>query len=806
MLKKVSVDKLYLCCDKSDFPFKTTDDIQPLEETIGQARALRALDFGLEIDSHGFNIYILGESGTGKMTTIRTILEGKARNEPVPNDWCYVYNFKNSDAPRSLSLPPGTGLTFQKDMDEAIKTLQQEIPKIFESKEYEKQRTKIFDEFQEKQKKLFLVLEKEVKEKAFSLRKTVSGLALVPVKKTGETLTEEEFANLAPKAKKKLEGIGKKLQEKLDDAVRIVRGKEKNVKDNLAQLERQAALSSVGLLIDELKQKYSQNSEILSYLDDVEEDILEHVEDFKPHEEQPSAMPMMKPLKAEPSFVRYSVNVLVNNRHTKGAPIVIESNPTYYNLFGRIEHKLQYGIAVTDFSLIKAGSLHMANGGYLVVNALDILKNIFVYDALKRSIKDKEIRIEDVWEQYRLVSSITLRPQAIPFKVKVVLVGNPYLYYMLYNLDEEYKELFKIKADFENRMDRNREALFKYAGFIRTKCAETGLMPFERDAVAKIAEYGSRLAEHQGKLSAKFSQVADILRESDHWAKHSRSKTVKPIHVEKAIEERIYRSNKVEKKIQEAIREGTILLDTEGSVTGQVNGLSVIDLGDYRFGIPSRITSRTFAGKAGIVNIERETKLSGKIHEKGILTLSAYLGGKYASKSPLSLSASLTFEQLYGGVEGDSATCAEVYALLSSIAGVPMKQSLAITGSMNQHGEVQPIGGVNEKIEGFFEICKINKLNGKQGVIIPKSNIKNLMLKKEVIEAVKKKKFSIYAIDNIEDGIEIFSGMPAGELQPDGKYPKGSFNFLVSKRLNELSKAGPGKKTVKKKKQSRKKQ
>jgi lon-related putative ATP-dependent protease len=794
MLKKVTTDELYRCCKPSELSFKTTNDIQPLKETIGQERALRALDFGLGIESHGFNIYILGESGTGKMTTIKAILSKKAANEPVPNDLCYVYNFKDPDAPRTLSLPAGMGMAFHKDMNELVATLRQEIPKIFESKEYEKQRVKVFEQFQERQKALFSELEKEVKEKDFSLRKNVSGLSLVPVKKTGEALSEEEYENLQPEARKRIEKIGKELQEKLDDAVRTVRSEEKTVKGKIIELERQAVLSSLGHLIDELKIKYNEIQDIINYLDIVKEDILNHIDDFKPQEEQASTLPFLKTYKSEPSFVRYSVNVLVNNQDSKGAPVIIESNPTFYNLFGRIEHKLQYGMAVTDFSMIKPGSLHKANGGYLITDSLEVLKNIFVYDALKRAIKDREIRIEDVWEQYRLISSLTLKPQAIPFDVKIILIGNPRLYYLLYNLDEEYRELFKIKADFENRMDRNEESLLKYAGFVRAKCEEKGLIPFERDAVARIIEHGSRLAEHQNKLSAKFSEVADILREADHWARLNNSSTVKSEHVEKAFEEKIYRSNKVEKKIHEAIKEGTILLDTENTAIGQINGLSVIDLGDYRFGIPSRITAKTFAGKSGIVNIEREIKLSGRIHEKAILILSAYLGGKYAQKNPLSLSASITFEQLYGEVEGDSATCAEVYALLSSIAGVPIKQSLAITGSMNQHGEVQPIGGVNEKIEGFYEVCKLGRQNGEHGVVIPKSNVQNLMLKKEVTEAVEKGRFHIYTIETIEDGIELFTGLPAGKIQPDGNYPEGSFNFMVTKKLQELSEAQKQKK------------
>ncbi len=495
----------------------------------------------------------------------------------------------------------------------------------------------------------------------------------------------------------------------------------------------------------------------------------------------------MKGMKQEPSFVRYSINVLVNNKDTKGAPVVVESNPTYYNLFGRVEHKLQYGMAITDFSMIKAGSLHKANGGYLIIDALDLLKNIFSYDALKRTIKDKKIRLEDVWEQYRLISTVTLKPEAIPFNVKIALVGNPWLYYMLYNLDEEYRELFKVKADFESRMERNKENTLKYAGFVRTICESKGLLPFDRGGVSRVVEYGSRLAEHQRKLSAKFSEIDDILREADYWARKDNSKVVTSAHIDKAWEEKDYRHSKIEEKMQEAIEEGTILVDTKGAVAGQINGLSVLDLGDYRFGMPSRITAKTYAGKAGIVNIERETKMSGKIHEKAILILTAYLGGKYAIKRTLSLSASLTFEQLYGEVEGDSATCAEVYALLSSISGVPLKQSIAITGSMNQHGEVQPIGGVNEKIEGFFKVCKISGLDGTQGVIIPSRNIKNLMLKNEVVTAISEGKFHIHAIDNIEDGIEILTGMPAGGLQPDGTYPEGTLNFIVSKKLEELS-------------------
>ena len=789
MLRELKKTELKNSCGLSELPFNTTDDISALKETIGQKRALSALEFGLDIDSHGFNIYILGESGTGKLTTIKNILEEKSKKEPVPKDWCYVYNFKDNDKPHALSLPPGKGISFHEDMAEMITVLRQEIPKIFDSKEYEKQRTKILEDFHAKQKEHFATLEQEAAKKDFTLKKTVSGIILVPVKKSGETLSEEEYEDLEPDVKNKVEAIGKELQEKLDDSIRMIRDEEKKIKETIKDLERQATNSSVEHRIEDIREKFKDEADVSEYLDEVQKDILNNLDDFKPQEEQTPVLPFMKPAKSEPSFIKYAVNVFVNNLDLKGAPVVVESNPTYYNLFGRVEHTLQYGMATTDFTMIKAGALQKANNGYLVIDALELLKNIFSYDSLKRTIKDKEIKVEDVWEQYRQVSTISLKPEAIPFNVKIILVGNPQLYYLLYSLDEEYRELFKVKADYENRMDRNEENTLKYASFVQTKCKERGLKPFDKNAVAKVIEYGSRLAEHQNKLSAKFSDIADLLREADYWAKQGNNGVITAEDIERAHQEKLYRVNKVENKILEATKEGTLLIRTEGAVTGQINGLAVIDLGDHRFGTPSRITARTYAGKAGIVNIERETKMSGKIHEKAIMTLTAYLGGKYARKQSLSLTASITFEQLYGMIEGDSATCAEVYAILSSISGIPIKQSFAITGSMNQHGEVQPIGGVNEKIEGFYELCKQDGLNGDHGVIIPERNLINLMLNSEVIEAVSAGKFKIYSIDNIEDGIEILTGMPPGKLQADDTYPEGTFNFGVMKALKELSEA-----------------
>jgi len=787
MPKPLGVEDLYKFCDKTIFKFNTTDELPEAVEIIGQARALRSIDFGLNLDNKGFNIFILGENGTGKLTTIKSLIAKKASAEPVPLDWCYVYNFKDPDIPLAISLLPGSAMIFHKDMEELIHILKVEIPKVFESKEYEKQKNKILEEFQKKQKDLFAGLEEEAQGKGFSIRKTVSGLMIVPVKKSGEPLTEEEYEALEEGVKAKVDEIGKLLQEKLNDIVREVREAEKNVKESLSKLEKDAALSAVGHYMEDLKNKYQENEKIVSYLSDVTEDILGHIEDFKGQEEQTPPLPFMKLQKQEPTFTRYAVNVLVNNADTKGAPCIYENNPTFFNLIGRLEYKFQYGVATTDFSMIKGGALHKANGGYLVINALDLLRNMFSYDALKRAIRNREIKIEDIWEQYRLISTSTLRPEAIPLNVKVVLLGTPYLYYLLYNLDEEYQELFKVKADFDNRMECSEETMQKYAAFIASCCKKEKARPFDRSGVARIVEYGSRLAGHQKKLSSKFSDIADLIREANYWAGKVASNIVKAEHVEKAIEEKIYRTNRIEERLQELILEGTLIIDTEGAKTGQVNGLAILDMGDYSFGKPSRITARTYAGKAGVINIERETKMSGKIHEKAILIITHYIGSTYAGKKAISFTASITFEQLYDMVEGDSASCAELYVILSSLSGVPLKQNIAITGSMDQNGDVQPIGGVNEKIEGFFDLCKMRGLDGTHGVIIPRKNVHNLMLKKEVVDAVRDGLFSIYPIDRVEEGLEIFTGMPAGEMKEDGTFPEGTIHSLVMKRLEEIT-------------------
>ena len=788
-MTKLGPDDLYRSCDTSRFQFTTTDDLPSFEGTIGQERAMKSLDFGLGVDSKGFNIFALGEPGTGKMTSVLTLLREKAGKETVPTDWIYVYNFKNPDVPEAIPMDPGKGRLFRKDMEDLIKALRIDIPKAFESKEYEKQRNKIVEEFQQKQNELFTKLEEEAREKGFTIKRGMAGILIVPMKQDGEPLTPEEFAKIDEKTRKDMEKTGKLLQERLNEVFRAMRDTEKFVQDMLTKLERAIAYDALYPPVENVKSKYREYEKVPAHLDAVREDILSHLDEFKAQEEQPSPLPFLKMPKQEASFTRFAINVVVDNAETTGAPVVVESNPTYLNLFGRIENKILYGMAITDFSMIKAGSVHRANGGYLVIDVLDLLRNPFSYEALKRAIKNGEIRIDDMLEQYRLIATATMKPDPIPLDIKVVLVGSPWIYYTLYGLDPDYQELFKVKADFDSRMERTEENAQNYAFFIASCQKSENLLAVDRGGVAKMVEFGSRLADHQDKLSTRFSSIADLTREAHYWAKKEGSSFIRAEHVTQAITERVSRANRIEERLREATLEDVLIVQTTGSKVGQINGLAVLDQGDYSFGKPSRITTRTFVGKTGVVNIERETKMSGKIHEKAIFIIASYLGAKYAAKKAVSLSASITFEQLYDMVEGDSATCAEMYSLLSSLSAIPISQSFAVTGSMDQNGDVQPIGGVNQKIEGFFALCKSRGLDGTHGVIIPHRNVKNLMLRQEVVDAVKDGTFTIYSIDTMEEGLEILTGMKAGEAQEDGSYPENTINYLVMKRLTEMAEA-----------------
>ncbi|MBJ6726512.1 Lon protease family protein [Geomesophilobacter sediminis] len=782
---KVPVEKLKWRCDLSVFSFKTTEEIGNLETSIGQARALTSIGFGLGMEQNGFNLYLAGEAGIGKTATIGHILKKRAKTEPPPCDWCYVYNFAFPDSPMALPLPAGKGAELAEDMKDLLAGVRVNIPKVLESKEYESNKVALIEQFQERTGELFADLEKQAGEQGFALQRTVSGLVIVP-QKEGRNFTQEEYEELDKDERDRMDGIGKELTTQLNDVLRQVRDNEKSMRDALAQLDRELGLSAIGHHLNPLKEKYQSSPKISCYLESVQEDLLENLEDFKP-QPPPPQIPGIKIPHQEPSFERYEVNVLVQNSDDNGAPVIFETNPTYNNLFGRMESVMQMGgVATTSFMLIKPGALHRANGGYLVVDAREVLLNPFAWESLKRCIRNAEIKIEDVLEQYRFMTFVTLKPEPIPLQAKIIMIGSLWIYYLLYYLEPEYRKFFKVKADFDSRVPRTPEVLNDYALFVATHCRNENLLPFDAGAVAELLEFSSRVVEDQERLSSQLMDLSDLIREASYWAADAKVPLVTRDLVKKAISEKVYRSNMMEQRIQEFFDDGTILCDTTGAVVGQINGLSVITLGDHTFGRPSRVTTRVYLGRAGMVNIEREVKLSGPIHDKGVLILSGFLGGRFAQDKPLSFSASICFEQSYQGVEGDSASSTELYSLLSSLSGVPVKQGIAVTGSVNQHGDVQPIGGVNYKIEGFFAVCKAKGLTGEQGVIIPKLNERNLMLSDEVVQAVAEGKFHIWSVKHVDEGIELLTGMPAGVAGPDGAFPPGCINFLINERLKTM--------------------
>ena len=783
---RLPVEKLCWECDQAQFEFDTTDELPDLEGAVGQERAQHSIEFGLGNMDGGFNLFLSGEIGTGRASTICKILEKRKKPDTPLFDWCYVHNFKVPDNPVCLPLPAGKASELAKDMKELLEGVKINIAKAFESKDYETRKAAIVEEHQEKNTELFTQLEQEAAERHFAIQRTVSGLVMVP-QKEDRNYSQEEYEALSPEERQQLDEWGKELTEKLNDVLRQVRENEKATRDALAQLDRDLGLFAVEHDIEPLKGKYIDFPKVVQYLAAVKEDILLNLEDFKEQPSQQSPIPGLKLPRQEPSFERYLVNVLVDNKDTVGVPVVFEANPTYNNLFGRIEHVMQMGgAATTSFTLIKPGALHRANGGYLVLDAREVLINPFAWDALKRCIRNAEIKVEDVLEQYRFMTVVSLKPEPVPLQAKIIMIGSPWIYYLLYHLEPDYRKLFKVKADFDSRIKRTPEIIRDYALFVATHCKKGKLVPFDRSGVARLIQHSARLVEDQERLSSQFMEIADLIREASYWAGQEGAPVVNGAMVKKAIEEKVYRSNRVEERMQELIDDGMILVSTEGGEVGQINGLSVITLGDYMFGRPSRVTARVYIGRGGMINIEREVKLSGPIHDKGVLILTGYLGGKFAHDKPLSFSASICFEQSYEGVEGDSASSTELYSLLSALSGLPLKQSIAVTGSVNQLGKVQPIGGVNYKIEGFFAVCKSRGLTGDQGVIIPKSNERNLMLRDEVMEAVREGKFHVWSVETVDQGIELLTGVPAGERQADGKYPEGTVNHLVDRKLREL--------------------
>ncbi|WP_027714626.1 Lon protease family protein [Desulfuromonas sp. TF] len=784
----LSPEELAWRCDPAQFEFETTEQLPSLEGAIGQDRALTAIEFGLGIEDSEFNIFILGEPGTGRSSTIMKLLKARAEGEPVPDDWCYVHDFSDGTRPTRFNLPPEKGKELHRDMEMLVDRLREEIPKVFESKDYELQKGRIAEDYQEKSKKLFQDLEKKANMEGFLLQRTVSGLVLVPTR-DNHPLSQQEYEDLSSREKSSLDQKGSDLQEQLNDMLRKARELEKEVRESTSKMEGDVLLFAMGHLFEELEDKYKGHERVQAHFESCKKDILERIDEFRPSEGPKIALPGMKMGEQEPSFDRYRINLFIDNSELKGAPVIQEANPTYFNLFGRIEHVIQMGNATTNFLMIKPGALHRANGGYLVLDCREVLMNYFSYEALKRCIRNREVRIEDMAEQFRLFATVSLKPQPIPLDCKIILIGTPLLYYLLYQLDQDFRKYFKVKADFDRMMKNTWENVQQYALFVATQCREENLAPFEPSGVACLLEYAARLIEDKNRFSSRFIDIADLIRESAFYASRQGSERVNRSHVNQALEAKIYRSNKMEERIQEMIEDGTILVDTEGAVVGQVNGLSVYLLGDYSFGKPSRVTVRTYLGKGGFLNIEREAKLSGPVHDKGVMILAGFFGDRYAQDKPMALAASICFEQSYSGVEGDSASSTELYGLMSSLSGVPIRQGIAVTGSVNQRGQIQPIGGVNEKIEGFFAVCKAKGLTGEQGVVIPAANIKNLMLKEEVIEAVREEKFHVWAVTTADEGIELLTGIPAGEKQEDGSWPEGTVNYRVDRRLREMAEA-----------------
>ena len=780
----VPVEKLRWSCDPEALGLTGTDEITELkEEVIAQDRAVSALKFGMKMKGNDYNIFVAGGARTGLTYLTRSFLMEAAKNEQTPPDWCYVHNFKEPDRPHAISLPKGLAVELAKDMEELLECLKNEIPEVFESDDYRHRKEELVKKFTNERNQILQELEAKVTEAGFILNMSQVGMMIVP-SKDGQPITEEGINELSEEQKAELRHKSEELQEEMNQSVQLIRRMERSLKDKQKDLDRRVALHAVGYLIDELQDKYKDQKAVLGYLLDVKNDVIKNLADFKTKEQPPTPFPMPQ---QEVDYSRYKVNVLIDNSELDGAPVVYESNPTYTNLFGAMERRASFGALFTDFTMIRPGSIHQANGGYLVMEARSLLKWMISWESLKRALKNKEITIEDPAEMFGMIATKGMKPSPIPLSIRIILTGEPFIYHLLYSQDEQFKKLFKVKAHLDDQVDRTQEELHKYASFAARVVQDKGLRHLDRTGVARLLEHGIELSGRQKKLTLKMSVIRDILREADYWASEDGADKIGRDHVDSAIRQRKFRSSLPEDKMQEFILDGYVNVDTDGSKVGQVNGLSVYDLGDYSFGRPSRITAAVSLGRAGVVAIDREAKLSGAIHTKGVLIMEGYLKGRYALDRPLSLAASLVFEQSYGMVDGDSASAAELYTLLSRISGVPLRQDLAVTGAISQAGEVQPIGGVNQKIEGFYEVCHSRGLTGTQGVIIPKANVPDLMLKGQVVEAVKEGKFTVYAVDHVDQALEILTGMPSGTRQEDGTFPEGTLSRLVEDKLQELA-------------------
>ena len=784
---EVAAEKLTNACDPDELAFETTDEVAPLEGTIGQERAMSALELGLDLDAPGFNLFISGIPGTGRTTALRTHLEKIAGGRPVPPDWGYLHNFRDPAQPVAISLPCGIMRLLSQDMEELVDSCRSEIPRAFESDDYTHRVEEVMKGIQDRRKALTDELEEEAQKEGFTLNFNQVGITPVPLVE-GRPITQEEFGRLPDELREQLRERAERIQHSINHSLLQMRRLGKEAIESTTQVDTELVRFTLTPIIDELQEKYADYPDVYSYLDQVEADMVEHLDVFKPRDESPGTAPdPTGASREEDLFAKYRVNDLVDNSTCNGAPVIFEYSPTYYNLFGRIDYRARLGTFATDFTMIKPGAIHMASGGYLVLQARDLLLSPLSWDTLKRSLRSGVTQIENIGEQYSALPSATLRPQPIPINAKIVLVGNPELLRSLQMGDEDFRRYFKVTADFDTLMDRTPENLSKYAAFVAARSRDSQLHPFDKTAVARIIDFSSRLVEDQDKLTTRFMDISDMITEANYWANKDESPVVKGEHVKKAIEQREYRVSLTDERVKELIETGTIQIATEGREVGQVNGLAILSMGDHSFGKPSRITARASLGRGQVVNVEREAQMSGKIHNKGFMILTGYIQGKYGQDKPLSLSASIGFEQTYSEVDGDSASSTELYALLSELSGLPIDQGIAVTGSVNQAGDVQAIGGIARKIEGFYGICKAKGITGSQGVMMPKDNLRHLVLNDEVVEAVGAGEFHVYGVSTIDEGIEVLTGVAAGERREDGSYQEGTVHYRVEERLQELA-------------------
>lgn len=784
---ELSYKDLKVTCSENIFKFDTTEELEPINDGIGQERGIKALEFGISVNVKGYNLYLEGPSGVGKTMYTKNYLDKIAAKKKVPSDWCYIYNFENPNEPIAVQLAAGQGREFQESMDGFIKEIKKDIKKTFNTEDFEKEKTLIKQEYEEKRSVLMDKLNQDAGEYGFQVKSAQNGIYMMPVI-DGVTIEEAEFQKLPDPIKQDYEEKSNIVQQMIMDVIGQVKQIERESDKKISEWQSNVALLTVNVHINYIKSKYKRNKKINKFLNSVKEDVLKNIsiflEEDKPQEQQAANQPVQK--RVDPCL-NYRVNLFIDNSQREGAPVIMDSNYSYHNIFGKLEYENYYGSLKTDYTMLKSGLLHQANGGYIIFQAKDLLQNGICYEALKKALRIKELSIENSADQRSSMVMVSLKPEPIPLDLKVILVGSAQIYHTLLEMDSDFRKLFKIKVEFENDAPVTSDNATKLARFVHSFCVQEELPHLDKSGMAKVVEYASRLAGTKDKISTNFNDISQIVGEAATWARLDKSKIVTAEYIDKALAERIDRVKKYDARYFEMIKDNSLLINTSGFEVGEINGLTVMTIGDYTFGKPAKITVNTYTGKAGIINIEREVELSGSTHSKGVLILSGYLGELFAQDIPLCLTASICFEQLYNGVDGDSASSTELYALLSSLSGIPINQSIAVTGSVNQKGNVQPIGGVNEKIEGFYQICKMRGLDGSHGVMIPIQNVKNLQLSSEVVNAVKNGLFHIYSISTIEEGIEILTGVPAGKKDKNGKFPAGTVNHLVYEKLKKYA-------------------